>query len=39
MASQDEEKPKSKRIFINHVDQYQGKNLAKVGKKYLLICR
>lgn len=29
MASQDEEKPKSKRIFINHIDQYQGKNLAK----------
>ncbi|KAK7483563.1 hypothetical protein BaRGS_00025237 [Batillaria attramentaria] len=25
----DPDKPKSKRLFINHVDQYQGKNLAK----------
>lgn len=31
MASQDEDKPKSKRIFINQVDQYQGKNIAKVS--------
>ena len=33
MANVDEllgDKPKSKRMFINSVDQYQGENLAKV---------
>nr|KAG5697004.1 hypothetical protein BaRGS_008466 [Batillaria attramentaria] len=29
----DPDKPKSKRLFINHVDQYQGKNLAKFENK------
>ncbi|KAK7104086.1 adenylate kinase 7-like [Littorina saxatilis] len=34
-STQDEvDKPKSKRIFINHVDQFQGKNIAK----YLARC-
>lgn len=34
MASTQEDadlRPKSKRMFINHVDQYQGKNLAQVS--------
>merc|ERR1711963_470864 len=35
MASAEDsgEKPKSKRIFINHVDQFQGKNIAKFLSK------
>ena len=31
-SEQDTLKPKSKRIFINQVDSYHGKNLAKVRK-------
>ena len=31
----DGEKPKSKRLFINHVDQFQGRNLAKVSLVYI----
>jgi len=32
MAStqEDVDKPKSKRLFVNQIDQYQGANLAKV---------
>lgn len=31
----DADKPKSKRLFINQIDQYQGKNLAKVCKSFV----